>query len=84
MKHVENVGFRLRHLFLIFYKNRTESRVLHSVWLSHVQGFQGWGVGKMIDGESGVDRYLTDENMIKHPRQPEKALLSAQETFFPP
>lgn len=87
LKHLENITFRLRYLLLIFYDNLTESRVSHSVWLSYVQGFQGWGVGKMIDGEFvkydglsgnhvlffqaldaflGMDRYLTDENMLRY------------------
>ena len=87
VKHLENITFRLRYLLLIFYENLTESRVSHSVWLSYVQGFQGWGVGRMIDGKFvkydglsgnhvlffqaldaflGMDRYLTDENMIRY------------------
>lgn len=51
VKHLENVTFRLRRLLLVFYENLTESRVSHSVWLSYVQGFQGWGVGRMVNGE---------------------------------
>lgn len=87
VKHLENITYRLRNLLLIFYENLTESRVSHSVWLSYIQGFQGWGIGKMIDGEFvkydglsgnhvlffqvldaflGMDRYLTDENMIRY------------------
>jgi hypothetical protein len=85
--HLENITFRLRHLLRVFYENLKESRISHSVWLSYVQGFQGWGVGRMIDGEFikydglsgnhvlffqaldaflGMDRYLTDENMIRY------------------
>lgn len=51
LRHLESMTFRVRHLLMIFYHNLTESRVSHSVWLSYVQGFQGWGVGRMIDGE---------------------------------
>ena len=86
-EHLENINFRLRHLFRVFYQNLTESRVSHSVWLSYVQGFQGWGVGREVDGEFvkydglsgnhvlffqaldaflGMDRYLSDENMIRY------------------
>jgi hypothetical protein len=85
--HLENVSCRLRQLLLVFYDNLTESRVSRSVWLSYVQGFQGWGVGRMVNGELikydglsgnhvlffqaldaflGMDRYLTDENMIRY------------------
>jgi len=87
LKNLENITWRLRDLLLVFYENLIESRVSHSVWLSYVQGFQGWGVGRMInrelvkyDGLSGnhvlffqaldaflgMDRYLTDENMIRY------------------
>lgn len=51
LHHLEAITFRLRHLLRVFYENLTESRVAHSVWLSYVQGFQGWGVGKFVNGE---------------------------------
>lgn len=51
LRHLESMSFRVRQLLRIFYQNLTESRVSHSVWLSYVQGFQGWGVGSMINGE---------------------------------
>ncbi|KAG8526305.1 uncharacterized protein KY384_000298 [Bacidia gigantensis] len=51
LQHLESMTFRVRHLLMVFYQNLTESKVSHSVWLSYVQGFQGWGVGRMIDGE---------------------------------
>jgi hypothetical protein len=87
VKHLEKITSGIRHLLLVFYDNLTESRVSHSVWLSYIQGFQGWGVGRMVNGEfikydglSGnhvlffqaldafldMDRYLTDENMIRY------------------
>ncbi len=87
IKHLENITFKVRQLLLVFYENLTESRVSHSVWLSYIQGFQGWGVGRTVDGEFikydglsgnhvlffqaldaflGMDRYLTDENMIRY------------------
>lgn len=87
LKPLENITFRLRYLLLVFYENLTKSRVSHLVWLSYVQGFQGWGVGRMIDGKFvkydglsgshvlffqaldaflGMDRYLTDEHMIRY------------------
>ncbi|KAL8846246.1 MAG: hypothetical protein Q9221_008659 [Calogaya cf. arnoldii] len=51
LRYLESMTFRVRHLLMVFYQNLTESRVSHSVWLSYVQGFQGWGIGRMIDGE---------------------------------
>ncbi len=87
IKHLENIGRRLRHLLLIFFEGLTDSRVSRSVWLSYIQGFQGWGVGRVSNGEFikydglsgnhvlffqaldaflGMERYLTDENMIRY------------------
>ena len=51
VKHLKNITSRLRNLLLVFYENLHNGRVSRSVWLSYVQGFQGWGVGKMVDGE---------------------------------
>lgn len=50
-QHLQNINSQLRTLLLVFFENLTESRVSHSVWLSYVQGFQGWGVGRIVDGE---------------------------------
>ena len=49
--HLKNIAVRVRHLLRVFYEHLIESRVSHSVWLSYVQGFQGWGVGRIVDGE---------------------------------
>lgn len=37
-------------LFRIFYQGLVESKISQKVWLSYCQGFQGWGVGRMVDG----------------------------------
>ena len=50
VKHLENISKRLRYLLLIFFEGLTDARVSRSVWLSYIQGFQGWGVGKEING----------------------------------
>jgi len=46
-----NVNVRLRYLLQVFYSQLTEARVSKEVWLSYVQGFQGWGVGRMVGNE---------------------------------
>lgn len=51
LKYLESIGFRLRRLLRLFFENLIESRVSHSVWLSYVQGFQAWGVGRIVNGE---------------------------------
>ncbi|KAI3336198.1 hypothetical protein F4824DRAFT_509968 [Ustulina deusta] len=49
--HVHNITSRMRELLTVFYNNMKESRISRSVWLSYVQGFQGWGVGRIVDGK---------------------------------
>lgn len=51
LQHLKNVTRRMRDLLLIFYNNLKESHISHSVWLRYIQGFQGWGIGKMINGK---------------------------------
>ena len=51
VRYLESITCRLRQLLTVFYENLKEARVSHSVWLSYVQGFQGWGVGKIVDGQ---------------------------------
>ena len=84
---LSNINARLRHMLQVFYSQLTEARVSKDVWLSYVQGFQGWGVGRMINNEFvkydglsgnhvlafqaidaflGMDRYLTDEAMVRY------------------
>jgi hypothetical protein len=87
LHYLRNINSNLRDVFQVFYDNLIESKVSHSVWLSYVQGFQGWGIGKMINGEFikydglsgnhvlvfqaldaflGMDRYLSDEDMVRY------------------
>ncbi|ESZ96147.1 hypothetical protein SBOR_3477 [Sclerotinia borealis F-4128] len=104
LPHLRTINARVRDLFLVFYENLTKSRVSHSVWLSYIQGFQGWGVGKMVDGEYvkydglsgnhvlffqaldaflGMDRYLTDENMMRYiPRRQRELCLALKKHSF--
>ncbi|PSR84007.1 hypothetical protein BD289DRAFT_434880 [Coniella lustricola] len=49
LRHVRNVSTHLRTLLSVFYDNLHEQRISVSVWLSYIQGFQGWGVGHYID-----------------------------------
>ncbi|KAH6639607.1 hypothetical protein C7974DRAFT_135175 [Boeremia exigua] len=87
LRYLENINSNIRNVFQVFYDNLNESKVSQSVWLSYVQGFQGWGVGKIVDGKFikydglsgnhvlifqaldaflGLDRYLTDEDMVRY------------------
>ncbi|KAF7589838.1 hypothetical protein BBP40_003596 [Aspergillus hancockii] len=51
LAHLQNITFRLRPLLRILYDGLTASRVSGEDWLSYIQGFQGWGVGRMINGQ---------------------------------
>jgi hypothetical protein len=51
LKHLENITTNLREMLRIFYERLIDSSISRKVWLSYIQGFQGWGVGRMINGE---------------------------------
>lgn len=51
LKHMDNIADQLRNLLKVWYQSMTQVRVNKSVWLSYCQGFQGWGCGRMVDGE---------------------------------
>ncbi|RKK82356.1 hypothetical protein BFJ69_g3281 [Fusarium oxysporum] len=51
LKHMDNIADQLRGLLRVWYQSMTQVRVNKSVWLSYCQGFQGWGCGRMVDGE---------------------------------
>ncbi|ETS86188.1 hypothetical protein PFICI_00016 [Pestalotiopsis fici W106-1] len=50
LEHLKNITSLLRNLLKIFYERLSESHVSRSVWLSYIQGFQGWGVGRITNG----------------------------------
>lgn len=50
-KHLESINGRLRDLLRIFYDRMNNTKIARSVWQSYVQGFQGWGVGRVVNGE---------------------------------
>lgn len=49
--NVKLVASNLRCLLLTFYENLHDSEIPRKIWLSYIQGFQGWGAGRMIDGK---------------------------------
>ncbi|KAK6209348.1 hypothetical protein LQW54_006335 [Pestalotiopsis sp. IQ-011] len=51
LRHLERVTVNLREMLGIFYEKLSERHISHKAWLSYVQGFQAWGVGRVIDGE---------------------------------
>jgi hypothetical protein len=51
LKHLRNITHQQRRLLQVFYNNLTDAKISHKVWLSYCQGFQGWGVGRMVDGK---------------------------------
>ncbi|KAK3337589.1 cytochrome P450 [Cercophora scortea] len=51
LHHITDLATGLRGLLRVFYNSLHEGRIAHSVWLSYVQGFQAWGIGRVIDGE---------------------------------
>lgn len=51
LKYLQKLKPNLQKLFQIFYDGLVEAKVSRKVWLSYCQGFQGWGVGRIIDGQ---------------------------------
>ena len=51
LENVKRVASDLRHLMLTFYENLHDSKISQKIWLSYIQGFQGWGAGRTIDGK---------------------------------
>ncbi|KAK3695812.1 hypothetical protein B0T22DRAFT_372305 [Podospora appendiculata] len=51
LRHIDDLATGLRGLLRVFYSSLHERRIAHSVWLSYVQGFQAWGVGRVVGGE---------------------------------
>ena len=51
LKYLRSINSQLRMPLKIFYDRMHESKIPRSVWLSYVQGFQGWAAGEIINGE---------------------------------
>ncbi|KAI0502774.1 hypothetical protein F5B22DRAFT_58276 [Xylaria bambusicola] len=51
IRHVKNIAKQIKKLLPIFFDNLRDSKIAHAVWLSHVQGFQAWGVGRIVNGK---------------------------------
>jgi hypothetical protein len=47
---LKSINTQLRLPLKVYYDTLVESKISRSVWLSYVQGFQGWAAGEMIDG----------------------------------
>lgn len=41
---------KLDKIYQLFYDGVVDAKISRKVWLSYCQGFQGWGVGRVIDG----------------------------------
>lgn len=50
LQHLRQLKPSMHKLFQLFYDGLVDGKVSRKVWLSYCQGFQGWGVGRMIDG----------------------------------
>lgn len=64
LHHVKNIAHQIRELLPIFYDNMKDSRISRTVWLSYVQGFQGWGVGSIVNGASEKHDGLSGNQLL--------------------
>jgi len=51
LENMQRVALYQQSLMKVFYEALHDKNISRSVWLSYVQGFQGWGAGRLIDGE---------------------------------
>ncbi|KAI9150556.1 hypothetical protein HJFPF1_10329 [Paramyrothecium foliicola] len=62
--YLNNVSNHLRPLMKVYYDRMHDGVIAHAAWLSHVQGFYGWGAGfstEDVDAFLGLPPYLTPE-----------------------
>lgn len=53
LRHTQRITAQLRPLLSSYYDRVHDAKIARSAWLSHVQGFYGWGVGYQEGGEGG-------------------------------
>lgn len=50
LRRLQQLKPKLDKIYQLFYDGLVDAKVSRKVWLSYCQGFQGWGVGRVIDG----------------------------------
>jgi hypothetical protein len=50
LQRLQQLKPKLDKIYQVFYDGLVDAKVSRKVWLSYCQGFQGWGVGRVIDG----------------------------------
>lgn len=50
LRRLQQLKPKLDKIYQVFYDGLVDAKVSRKVWLSYCQGFQGWGVGRVIDG----------------------------------
>ena len=50
LRRLQRLKPKLDKIYQVFYDGLVDAKVSRKVWLSYCQGFQGWGVGRVIDG----------------------------------
>jgi hypothetical protein len=53
LRHTQRITERLRPLLSSYYDRVHDAKIARGAWLSHVQGFYGWGVGYYEEGGEG-------------------------------
>jgi len=49
--HLQAINKKMGKLLSSFLNTLVESKIPKRVWMSYVQGFQGWAAGEVVDGE---------------------------------
>ncbi|KAI5920758.1 hypothetical protein F4810DRAFT_681133 [Camillea tinctor] len=51
LRRMRSISDSLKRVIQLFHQQMKESRISRRVWLSYVQGFHGWGLGRWIKNE---------------------------------
>ncbi|KAJ6079751.1 hypothetical protein N7467_009504 [Penicillium canescens] len=50
LRRLQQLKPKLDKIYQLFYDGLVDAKISRKVWLSYCQSFQGWGVGRVIDG----------------------------------
>ncbi|KAI9150537.1 Methyltransferase gedG [Paramyrothecium foliicola] len=64
IERLSNVTSLLRPLFQVFYQSMLDSNVRNDCWLRYCQGFQGWGLEKIICGKTVRHEGLSGNHVL--------------------
>lgn len=56
-RYIANITARMRLVLGSYFENMHDKMIAQSVWLSHIQGFYGWGLGHYDEGSGAWEKF---------------------------